>query len=190
MLRHLAELAPRLLAAAAFAVLAAGGAQAQKIRPGLWENAVTVKSSGGQVEAAMAQMRAQLASMPPEQRAQVEAMMARQGVGMAAGKPNTVRTCISPEMAARDEFNPGDSRCKSTSFSRSGNTVRFKFACEHDRGTANGEGEYTLVSDTETRGKMFVNTTQQGQSMRMDMESAGRWLGANCGDIKPIGGKK
>jgi hypothetical protein len=181
--------APRVLALGtlvAVATLGAGGAQAQKIRPGLWENSVTMKSSGGQVEGAMARMQEQLASMPPEQRAQVEAMMARQGMGMAPGKPNTARSCISPEMAARDEFHPGDSRCKSTGHSRSGNTVRFKFSCQGEGGGGEGEGEFTLISDKETKGKMSVTTQRQGQTMRMDMESTSRWLGADCGALKPI----
>ncbi len=165
--------------------MSAAHAQAQKVRPGLWENSVTMKSTGGQAEAAMAQMRDQLARMPPEQRAQVEAMMARQGVA-AGAKPNSVRTCISPEMASRDEFNPGDGRCKSTGHSRSGNIVRFKFVCSGEGSTGEGEGEFTLVSATETKGKMFVNTTRQGQSLRMEMESNSRWVGESCGDVKPV----
>jgi hypothetical protein len=187
MIRIALPAAPQLLALVALSLVCATDAHAQKIRPGLWENTVSMKSSGGQMEAAMAQMQAQLAAMPPEQRAQVEAMMARQGVGIGgAGKPNAVRSCISPEMAARDEFNPGDSRCKATGHSRSGNTVRFKFACQRDNTTAEGQGEFTLVSETETRGKMFVNTTRQGQTMRMEMESQSRWLGKDCGELKPI----
>jgi hypothetical protein len=161
-------------------------AHAQKIKPGLWENTVSMKSGDGRMEAAMAQMQQQLASMPPEQRAQVQAMMAQRGIGMDAGKANTVRTCITPEMAARDDFNPGDGRCKSTGHARSGNKVTFKFACEHERGSAEGEGEFTLVSPTETRGKMWVNTQRQGQTLRMDMESSSRWLAADCGDVKPV----
>jgi hypothetical protein len=185
-IRPVLHLAPRLLAAATLALLATG-AQAQKIRPGLWENTVSMKSSGGQAEAAMARMQEQLARMPPEQRAQVEAMMARQGVG-PTGKPDAVRTCISPEMAARDEFNPGDSRCRATGHTRSGNTVRFKFACQREGTSSEGEGEFTLVSDTETRGRMSVVTLRQGQSMRMDMDSQSRWLGKDCGELKPLGG--
>lgn len=191
MLRHLVDLAPRLLAVATIAVLGASGAQAQKVRPGLWENTVSMKSSGGEVEAAMARMQEQMARMPPEQRAQVEAMMARQGMGMGAGKPNTVRSCISPEMANRNEMHPGDKNCRSTGHSRTGNTVRFKFACENERGgTAEGEGEFTLVSDTETRGRMWVNAMREGKAFRMDMESSSKWIAADCGDVKPPPARK
>lgn len=190
MLRHALHFLPRLLAVATFAgaaALVATPAAAQKLKPGLWENSVSMKSAGGQAEAGMARMQEQMARLPPEQRAQVEAMMARQGLGMAAGKPNTVRSCISPEMARRDEFNPGDSRCKVLNHARSGNVVRFKVSCQMDGATSDGDGEFTLVSDAETRGKMTMNVVRQGQAMRMEMDSTSRWLGADCGDLKPIG---
>ena len=60
-------------AAGAAALLAAAGgahAQPQKLRPGLWEHTVAMKSQSGQMEAAMAQMQKSLASMTPEQRKQ------------------------------------------------------------------------------------------------------------------------
>ena len=88
--------------------LLATSANAQKITPGLWEHSVTMKSRGGEMEAAMAQMQEQLARMTPEQRKQMEAMMGGQGMGMMAGKPTTVRTCITAEQAARDEIAPPD----------------------------------------------------------------------------------
>ena len=177
--------AARDLAVVFVALLGAGAAHAQKIRPGLWENTVAIKSSGGQAEAAMARMQEQLASMPPEQRAQIEAMMARQGLGMAAGKPNTVRSCVSPEMAARNEMHSGDGRCKSTGHTRTGNTVRFKFVCQGEGASGDGEGEFTLVSDTESQGKMWVNAERGGRAMRIDMESTSRWVAAQCGEVKP-----
>jgi hypothetical protein len=77
-------------------LLCAGAASAQqpKLEPGLWE--MTMRVSGTGMDAAMAQMQAQMASMPPEQRKMVEKMMAGKGVGVGA-KPNTVRVCITPE---------------------------------------------------------------------------------------------
>lgn len=168
-------------------LLAGGGtAHAQKIKPGLWENTFSIRSGGGEVEAAMAQMQQQLASMPPEQRRQVEQMMAQRGVGMGAGQPNTVRVCVTPEQAARNELPTSDSRCKQTGYSRSGNTVRFKFTCQTEQGASSGEGEFTLVSDTEQRGRMNMLMQRGGREMRMQMQTGGKWLGADCGDLKPV----
>lgn len=190
MLRLVVPPAPRLIAAATLVLLGTihAPALAQKMRPGLWETTVNM---GGEMGAQMARMQQQMANLPPAQRAQIEAMMASQGVGVGVGKPNTVRSCITPEMAARDQFNPGDRNCRSMSHTRSGNTVRFRFACDGERGgTAEGEGEFTIVSDAETRGKMFVNATRQGQTMRMDMQSTSKWLGADCGTVKPVAATK
>src|ERR1041384_6387653 len=92
-----------LIALAAFAALPAG-AQPGKLQPGLWEQALTMKSASGQMESQMAQMQQQLASMPPDQRKMVEDMMAKQGVAMGGGGRNTtIKMCISPEQAERGE---------------------------------------------------------------------------------------
>lgn len=192
MLRLVTDLAPRLFAVAALVLLGTSGAQAQKVRPGLWEYKITMKSGGGQADAAaaaMSRMREEMASMTPEQRAQVEAMMGRQGMGMAPGGGHgiTARSCVTPEMAARSEIDFGQQgRCTNT-HSRSGNTLRFKFSCQgEDASTTEGEGEATLVSETEIRGRTRTVTTRKGQaSPMMDVESRGKWLAADCGDVKP-----
>ena len=58
-------------------------AQSQVTKAGLWEVSST---SGGsaEIDTAMAQMQQQMACMPPEQRKQMEAVMARQGVNMSS----------------------------------------------------------------------------------------------------------
>ena len=54
---------------------------AAQLKPGLWE--ITNKVGGNaQLDAARAQMQQQLAAMPPEQRKQMEAMMAQRGMSM------------------------------------------------------------------------------------------------------------
>lgn len=160
---------------------------AQDMKPGLWEHAVTMKSSGGEMEAAMARMQEELARMPPEQRRQMEAMMAGRGIGMGApGQASTMRLCITPEQAARGEMpTKEEGRCKRTNQSRSGKTVRFAFACEGEPPTR-GEGEVTFVSSTQQRSAVTMTTTRGGRSEQMQMQSTSRWLGADCGNVKPL----
>ena len=58
-------------------------AQSQVTKAGLWE--VFGKLGGSaEIDTAMAQMQQQMASMPPEQRKQMEAMMAKRGVNMSS----------------------------------------------------------------------------------------------------------
>jgi hypothetical protein len=165
--------------------LATTAALAQKFTPGLWENSMTMKSGGTEMDAQMARMKEEMAKMPPEQRKMMEDMMAKQGVSVgAAGKAVTVKVCVTPEMAARDEMPQNDGNCKQTSKERSGNTVRVKFACSGKEATS-GESEYTLISDKQHKGRTVVNSIANGKPQRVEMEHSGKWIAADCGDLKP-----
>jgi hypothetical protein len=173
------------------AVLAAGAclsAAAQSLKPGLWE--ISNKMDNPQVNQAMAQMQQQLAQMPPEQRKQMEAMMAERGMkmGTGAGGVTTMQMCMTKEMLSRDDAmlqqqqQKGD--CKMTSQSRSGNTMRMAYACSNPPSTV--DGEYTYQGSEGYTSKMVVKSTQGGRSDTMTIEGSGKWLSADCGNIKPM----
>ncbi len=167
--------------------LAAPLAQAQQLRPGLWEHQATMKTGSGQVEAAMAQMQAQLAAMPPDKRKQIEDAMKAQGLGgglPGTGQPMTMKVCLTPEQAARNEVPQQQGQCKQTSSSRTGNTVKFKMECTGPR-KATGEGEFTLISDKEHKGRVTITSAHKSREETMEMLSSARWLAADCGDVKP-----
>ena len=164
----------------------AGPAAAQKLAPGLWEHSVSMKAAGGEMAAAMAQMQKELAAMPPEQRKMMQDMMARQGMNVGgAGQAMSMKTCLTPEQAARDQVPPPDGDCRMTSQQRSGNTLRVKFECTGEH-KGSGEGEYTFVSDKAHKGRTVLTTTVEGKPERMEMEHSGRWLAASCGSVKPM----
>ena len=177
-------------ALAACALLASSPAVAQKLAPGLWEHSMTVKSSDPRMAEGMARMQKEMANLSPQQRQQMEAMMAAQGISMgvgagAGGPAITAKVCLTPEQAARDEMPPpADGDCKHTSMQRSGNTLRVKFACTGKR-PATGDGEYTLESPKAHRGRTTVEAVEGGKTVRMDMNHTGRWLSADCGAVKP-----
>ncbi len=164
--------------------LAALGASAQSMKPGLWEHSFTLKSQSGQMEKGMAEMQKQLASMPPEQRKQMEQMMAQSGVGMGA-RANTVKVCISPEQAARLDLPQNDDHCKQEITQRSASTMKFKFSCA-GQPPASGEGEVTFHSPAHYSSKSVMNTTVEGKPERMTMDQTGKWLSADCGALKPV----
>jgi hypothetical protein len=161
-------------------------AQMGKLQPGLWEQAMTMKSASGQMESQMAQMQKDLASMPPEQRKMVEDMMAKQGMSMgsAGGRNTTIKMCISAEQAERAELPQQEGNCKQEMVERSGSTVRYRFSCSGNPPTS-GEGEYTLASPTSYSGRATVVTQVQGKPEKIEMTQTGRWLGADCGTLKP-----
>lgn len=169
---------------AAAVLTAATAAQAQSIKPGLWEHGFTIKSASGQMEAGMAEMQKQMAALPPDQRKMMEQMLAQQGVGMGP-KGQSVRICITPEEAARQEVPAAEGNCTQKVTQRSANTIKVSFSCA-DKPPSSGEGEITFLSPTAYSGKMQVRTTVDGKPERMDMTTTGKWLAADCGAIKPV----
>jgi hypothetical protein len=167
--------------------LAAGSTLAQtKLAPGLWEHGTKINTASGEMGAAMARMQEQLAAMPPERRKQMEEAMARQGISMSGtpGQGMAINVCITPEKAARDELPMHEGQCKQTSRSRSGNTLKFAFECGGTR-KASGEGEVTFASDKAYTGRLKVTSQRGTKEETMEMETNARWLGADCGAVKP-----
>jgi len=173
-----------LLAAALAAVATTAGAQA--LKPGLWEVTHKMNSGNSQMDQQMAQMQKQMAAMPPAQRKQMEEMMARQGTQMPAAAPGggmSMKMCMTREMAERSEIPAQQGDCKTTHQSRTGNTMKMAFTCTNP--PSSGEGEYTFASPEAYRMKMAVSTMVQGKPQKMNMEGSGKWLGADCGNVKP-----
>jgi hypothetical protein len=177
--------------AAITAVLAGGialsaAAQAPvKLRAGLWEQSMQVSSQGGQIEAAMKEAQAAMANMPPEQRKMMEQMMAARG--MSVDIPGrSVRVCMTAEDVARDSLPPPQDGC-TQSARRTGNTWNISFQCPARDGQppSSGTGTVTLESPTAYSGQFVVNTAIDGKRDKVTMTSKGRWLGADCGSVRP-----
>src|SRR4051812_16254283 len=128
-----------LAASAAFALPAA----AQSLKPGLWEMQHKVQGNA-QMDQAMAEMQKQLAGMSPEQRKQMETMMASRGVQMAPGADGGMRMkiCMTKEMAERNDIPANRGDCKTGPQQRSGNTVKMAFTCTNP--PSSGDAQFTF----------------------------------------------
>jgi hypothetical protein len=172
----------RTLFAAAL-TLGSLSALAQTQVPGLWEHSFKMKSQDAETEKAMADMQKQMAAMPPEQRKQIEQMMASRGMSMGA-QGTVVKVCVTKEDVARKaepQFREG---CTQQVLQRSANSMKVKFECTQPR-PMSGEGEMTFISDKAYIGKSTVTSQSNGKPQQMTMEMAGKWLAADCGDVKP-----
>jgi|RhiMethySRZTD1v2_1073278.scaffolds.fasta_scaffold43683_2 hypothetical protein len=171
------------------AVLAAGGvafsASAQTLKPGLWEISSQMKSSSEEAEKAYAQAK-NMANMPPERRKKMEEMMAQRGMKMVPGGPGgmSAQMCMTKEMIERKEVPMPRSDCNTTQQERSGNTLKFAFACTSP--PSKGEGVYTFVSPEAYTVKMTIDTSIKGKPATMSMDGSGKWLSADCGTQKPV----
>lgn len=165
-------------------------ASAQTMKPGLWEIATQMQGGSGEMPGAMAQAQKQMESMPPEQRKMVQDMMAKQGVQMGAsgGGGMTVKICMTQEMVDRNEVSARQSTsqndCTHTNSPRVGNTMKFSFVCA--KPPSSGEGQVTFNSPEAYSMKMTTTGTLRGKPEKMEMQTAGRWLGSNCGTVKPL----
>jgi hypothetical protein len=165
------------------ALALAGGAMAQTMKPGLWEVRQQPQLDAQQ-QAQMDQARQQMAAMPPEQRKQMEAMMAQRGMSVdLAGGGTTVKVCITKEQASRDAP-PVDDRgdCKQ-SVKRDGAVIHTRFECS--KPPSKGEGEITLSGPEAYSMQMRVTSERGGKPATMVMKGQGRWLGTDCGNVKP-----
>jgi hypothetical protein len=131
----------------------------------------------------MAEMRQQMASLPPEQRKQMEDIMARQGVQMGPSG-HSVRMCLTKEMVERNEIPATQGDCKVTQQQRTGNTMKAAFSCSNPPST--GESVVTFTSPEAYTMKTTASGNVGGKAEKMTVEGTGRWVSADCGSVKPM----
>ena len=165
-------------------------AQTMGMKAGLWEmktlkQVMDGKDMQARMAGAQAKMQQAMANMPPEQRKKMEAAIGKQVAAMSGG--GAMRMCISPEMAARDKpmVDP-EGKCEPAKVNRSGNKTSYEFNCKTARGSMVGKGESTFAGDTITS-RMDMTTTDATGKHTMQTESQMKYLGADCGGLKPVG---
>jgi len=174
----------RTILPGAFVALVLPSVAAAAMAPGLWEHSVKFKSQSGEMEARRAHMQAEIAAMPPERRRMVEQMMAKQGMSFD-DQGTTLRVCVSKEQAERMEPLPiSREECKQDVVSRTSSSMKVKWVCGGDH-PSNGEGEIRFSSDKAFTGRAVVNSLREGKPDRLDVESVGKWVSADCGSVKP-----
>jgi hypothetical protein len=147
------------------------------MKPGLWE--MTMKSD----------MFKQMPEIPAAQREQMRQM----GIELPEKRGDTLvqKVCITPEMAARDQFPTSghdmQSGCKLKNQNRSGSSYRAEMVCDNPnmKGTGVIQGSFSgnerFTSSYEFKG------TVDGKAMTHRQESSGKWLASSCGNVKPMG---
>ena len=149
------------------------------LKPGLWEQTLTMKSESGRVEAAMAQMQQQLRDLPPEQRQMMEDMMASQGISIQQDA-SIVQICLTQE-----EIDAGglaeQEGCEQDVLEQNSKRLRLRFVC----GDESGEGEVTFHSPESYSGTTKLTTKVEGQTEVMTIEQKGKWLSADCSALAP-----
>lgn len=161
-------------------------AEAQTVKPGLWEMTNKLQSGSGEIERAKAEVQKAMAGLPPDQLKMISDMLAKRGVTISTNAPGavSVNVCITQEMIDNNELSAPAGDCKTTSLPRVGNSMKVTFVCT--RPPSSGEGQLTFAGPEAFSSKMTVNTTATGKSETMMIEGYGKWLSAECGAITPM----
>lgn len=172
-----------LLPFAACAAGAMAATPAPLIRPGLWE---TNNKMGGnpKLEGVMALVQQHMANLSPEQRQRAEGMMAKHGVSLG-NDGVAAKICVTPEMAAQQQLPlQQHGNCTYQHAPVSGNSMKFSFTCTDPQ--ASGDGSVTFSGPTAYTSVMRVTTRATGSDESVNVDSTGRWVGADCGGIEPV----
>lgn len=172
------QLAKILLLSSVYGLFIASHAQAAaKMKPGLWEMSM-------QSDALKA-----MPKMPPEQLEQIKKM----GIKMPMMQDGAMKTtvCISKEMAEQDHpaaaaaqrQQPG---CTPQNIKHNGNEYSMDLICDGPelKGVGKVKGSYN-GSDS-VRSSYDFKGTSLDRPVTQHMESAGKWLSSDCGNVKPM----
>jgi len=159
---------------------------ATPIKAGLWETTVT---SSTQMQLPP-EIQARLDAMTPQQQAMMKANMPG---GMSGSSPavTTTHSC-STGQTVQDLMNQArqkGSECKLTNQTQTANGASFDISCTMPQGTANGHSSFTMADSNHVNGTthMTANMNAGGRptSMTMDSTISSKYLGSDCGAIKP-----
>jgi hypothetical protein len=176
-------LMPALLLAAA---CCAPAAHAAKLKPGLWEMTSKVAAANPETMQALSMAQQHMANMPPEQRRALEQTLAQHGVKMNLAEDGGVKVnfCLTKEQAENPQLPAGQpGQCTTTQTPVPGG-MNVAFKCSKPQ--SSGSGQVIFDGDQGYSMRMNVDSTMQGQSQHMTIESQGRWLGADCGSTQPV----
>ena len=156
-------------------LLAMPGLAAGNIKPGLWE--MTMQSD----------MTKNMPKMSPEQIQQMRKM----GVDVTQLQSGTIvnKICITKEMAERDDvaqMNAKETGCELKNAQRSGTTYTVDMVCNGPTMKGKGTIKTVYASDQSFSASSTFKGTVGGRPVDDRNDSSGKWLGANCGAVKPI----
>jgi hypothetical protein len=126
-----------------------------------------------------------LAHLTPAQRTQIRGAMA---AGMKkAGKRRVTKQCVTADTLRRGiklDEGKNTSDCKETLVSNAASVMEIRLQCG---GATRGTGTYRFeaVSREQVHGTMNMTVSNGSDTMTIKRVMTGRWLGPDCGNVKP-----
>jgi len=167
----------------AFAVAGAGPLPAPPVKAGLWEVRMSVLDADGREVPAPEQ--AAFSRLSPEARARMAEAMKARGISMPDANGVT-KTCLTKALFESGSWQQlaSDAGCTTNFFTRSTTTWKWHSSCTTLKSESDGE---TVFSNAERyKTKVTTTSTVSGKAKTSTRMLEGKWIGADCGDVKPL----
>lgn len=152
----------------------AAWANSDQMKPGLWE--MSIKSDAYK-------------NMPKMSSEQME-QMRKMGINVPRVDNGAIITkvCITKDMAARKEppMGQNEAGCEIRNHQRSGSSYSSDLVCNGPDLKGKGKVNGSFKGDTAFTSTYEFDGTSRGKPVSQRHENSGRWLGADCGNVKPV----
>lgn len=149
------------------------------IKPGLWQVQMKMTLDGKAFEP-MAEVKKALEKLSPEQRKQMEAMMA--GNSQMPIAKDGYRVCYTKEMLKNPgKVMEGTQSCTTKITTQTSKKIAGSFDCPKE--DAKGTFEWNAKSDSAYEGLMTGKTSKGKDTV---IRYSGKFISADCGKVKPV----
>ena len=164
-------------------VVVAGQLPAPPVKSGLWETRMAALDADGREIAPPEQ--AALSKMPPEARARMAEAMKARGVSMPDASGGT-KACFTKETFESGAWQQmaSEAGCTTKYSTLSAGTWKWHSSCTSLN--SESDGEVVFSSPESYRVKVTTTATVMGKPNTSTRVVHAKWLGADCGDIKPF----
>ncbi len=153
------------------------------MKPGKWRINTMMKNAGGKAEDPMAKLGEAMKNMTPEQRKEMQAMMAKMGQDKKQAGPQVgfdskgMTVCYTKELLENGLDNKKDrekSKCKISDHKQTAKMASMNFKCENG---SSGRSEWNVVDETHIKGK---TTTISDKGEKHEMAYKAEFLSSKC----------
>jgi hypothetical protein len=96
----------------------------------------------------------------------------------------SMKMCVTQEMIDRRNFSTQQGDCKQSNGKLSGGVMKMSYTCATP--PSKGEGELRITGPNSLTTHMKMVSTDPASKQTMELESTSTWLGAACGNVKPM----
>jgi len=153
------------------------------VKPGLWEIKSTSLDANGKEIPAPEQ--AAFAKMTPEVRARMAEAMKARGVALPDANGAT-KACLTKALFDSGAWQQmaSDNGCTTNFSTQSSTTWKWHSSCTSMKSESDGETVFSGPEHYKT--KVTTTATVMGKTKTSTRLLEGKWIGADCGDVKPL----